>query len=103
MMAVTLSSKGHTPWLFNWWLKNISPFVPNSHFEGLSRFPHLVNHLKTSVKCCLCSSGPLLVIKISSRLMVVSHEAKKKQSKSPKTKRATNYCVSSTRANIFVI
>ena len=38
-----------------------------------------------------------------SRLMVVSCEAKKEQSKSPKTKCATNYCVSFTRANVFVI
>ena len=38
-----------------------------------------------------------------SRLTVVSREAKKEQSESPKTKRATNYCVSFTRANVFVI
>jgi len=38
-----------------------------------------------------------------SRLMVVSREAKKEQSESPKTKRVTNYCVSFTRANVFVI
>ena len=38
-----------------------------------------------------------------SRLTVVSREAKKEQSESPKTKCATNYCVSFTRANVFVI
>ena len=38
-----------------------------------------------------------------SRLTVVRREAKKEQIESPKTKRATNYCVSFTRANVFVI
>ena len=40
---------------------------------------------------------------IISRLTVVSRKAKKEQSELPKTKRATNYCVSFTRANVFVI
>ena len=38
-----------------------------------------------------------------SRLTVVSREAKKEQSETPKTKRATNYCVYFTRVNVFVI
>jgi len=38
-----------------------------------------------------------------SRLTVVSREAKKGQSDRQKTKRATNNCVSFTRANVFVI
>jgi len=38
-----------------------------------------------------------------SRLTVVSREAKKEKSESPKTKLATNYCVSFTRTNVFVI
>ena len=38
-----------------------------------------------------------------SRLMVVSHEAKKEHSKLPKTKPTTNYHVFFTRANVFVI
>jgi len=41
-------------------------------------------------------------VKYLSRLMVVSCEAKKEQSESPKTKHATN-CVSFTQANVFVI
>ena len=40
---------------------------------------------------------------IVSRLTVVSRKAKKEQSESPKTKHATNYCVSFTRVNVFVI
>jgi len=38
-----------------------------------------------------------------SRLTVVSREANKGQSDCQKTKRVTNYCVSFTRANVFVI
>ena len=37
------------------------------------------------------------------RLMVVSHDVKKEQSKLPKTKHAMNYCVSFTRTNVFII
>jgi len=38
-----------------------------------------------------------------SRLTVVSREAKKGQTNRQKTKHATNYCMSFTRANVFVI
>ena len=45
----------------------------------------------------------LVGIKAHGSATVVSRKAKKQQSESQKTKRATNYCVSFTRANVFVI
>ena len=45
----------------------------------------------------------VLFMDLLSRLMVVSHEAKKDQSESPKIQRAANYCVSFTHVNIFII
>ena len=47
--------------------------------------------------------GHTYTLNLPSRLTVVSCEAKKEQSKLLKTKRAMNYCVSFTRANVFVI
>jgi len=45
----------------------------------------------------------ILSMMLRSRLTVVSRKAKKEQSESPKTKHTTNYCVSFTQANDFVI
>ena len=75
---------------------------------------HVVSHTAKSNRSARCKTndatttreeftGTDVVCLECFRFTVVSREAKKEQSESPKTKRTTNYCVSFTRANVFVI
>ena len=53
--------------------------------------PNILKYLDLPEQICWKYMDPFW--NILSRLTVVSHKAKKEQSESPKTKRATKYCV----------